>query len=74
MPQANAVQRIEIERLVGELIASNKDARQAGTPHQRLIHERHAKALRDEIENYVTTLFGLSVADMTVVMAVPVPA
>ena len=73
IPQATAVQRTEIERLVGELIASNKDARQAGTPHQRLIHERNAKALRDEIESYVTTLFGLSVADMAVVMAVPVP-
>ena len=75
IPQATAVQRTEIEQLVGELIAAIEDAKQAGTPHQRNIHERNAQTLRGTIESYVTTLFGLSIPEMAVVRAVlPAPA
>ena len=75
IPQATAVQRTEIEQLVGELIAAIDDAQEAGTPHQRNIHKGNAQTLRGTIESYVTTLFGLSIPEMAVVRAVlPPPA
>ena len=49
------------------------EIRQAGTPHQRNIHERNAQTLRGTIESYVTTLLGLSILEMAVVRAVLPP-
>ena len=73
VPGASDVERGMIEQLVLNLIAANDDAQNARTPHQRSLHERNAAALRDQIEARVTTLFGLTPADLAVVRAVPVP-
>jgi type I restriction-modification system DNA methylase subunit len=74
IPSSTVAQRAEIERLVGEVIAANDAANVARTPHQRDVHERNANALRDQIEGIVTQIFALSVTDMAVIRAVPIPA
>jgi hypothetical protein len=74
MPMVGDADRVAIEQLVHDVIAANDAARNARTPHQRSVHERNAAALRDQIEARVTTVFGLTPADMAVVRAVPVPA
>lgn len=74
VPAASDADRATIERLVSDMIAANDAAKNARTPHQRSLQERSAVALRDQIEGRVTTLFGLTPADMAVVRAVPVPA
>ena len=66
--------RAAIEQLVRDMIAANDAARNARTPHQRSLQERNAVALRGQIEDRVTALFGLTAADMAIVRAVPVPA
>ena len=74
VPPASDAERAAIEQLVSNILTANDSARTARTPHQRSLHERNAAALRDQIEARVTTLFGLSQADMAIVRAVPVPA
>lgn len=74
IPPATAQQRADIEALVGQLIGAYDAAHAARTPHQRTIHERNATALRDQIEAYVSSLYGLSEADFALAKAVPLPA
>jgi hypothetical protein len=74
IPAATPVQRAEIEALTTEIIAANDALKQARIPHQRNLQERRAVALRAEIEDRVSALFGLTAADMAIVRAVPVPA
>ena len=74
VPTASNADRAVIEQLVRDVIAANDATRSARTPHQRSLQERNAAALRDQIEARVTTLFGLTPADMAVVRAVPIPA
>lgn len=74
IPPATHEQRAEIEELVGQLINANDAAQIARTPHQRILNERNATALRERIEALVSTLFNLTAADIALVNAVPVPA
>lgn len=74
IPPATPQQRAEIEALVGQLIEANDAAQTARTPHQKTLHERNATALRNQVEAYVSSLFGLSGTDMTLAKAVPIPA
>lgn len=74
IPAATDTERNEIERLVEDIIAANDASLASRIPHQRTVHERNAVALREQIENRVTALFGLSDADMAIIRAVPIPA
>lgn len=73
VPSATAAERAVIDKLVGDLIAANDAALTARTPHLRNLQERSAVVLRAQIETHVTTLFGLTPAEMITVRAVPVP-
>ena len=73
VPAAGDAERAEIEDLVRGLIAANDSARAARTPHQRILHERSAAALRVQVEARVSALFGLSPEDVALARAVPVP-
>ncbi|WP_207553650.1 hypothetical protein, partial [Teichococcus deserti] len=73
VPAADDAERDEIEELVRGLIAANDAVRAARTPHQRVLHERHAAALREQVEARVSTLFGLLPEDVALARAVPVP-
>jgi hypothetical protein len=74
IPSATPAERADIEALVAQLIAANDAAQAARVPHQRILHERHAAALRDQVEGRVSRLFGLSAADIALAKAVPIPA
>lgn len=73
IPTAPEAERIAIEALVAQIITANDAASLARTRPQRIVHERHAASLRDQIEARVTSLFALSDADMEIVRAIPVP-
>lgn len=74
VPQATLAQRAEIERLVAEIIAASGRADRAKIPHQKTLHQRNTLVLRAQIEAAVTTLFGLSIADMALIRVVPIPS
>lgn len=74
IPSATLAQRTEIEMLVSQLIAANEAAQAARVPHQRNLHQRNATTLREEIETRISTLFGLSPADLALIRTVPIPA
>lgn len=74
IPSATPAERADIEALVAQLIAANDAAQAARVPHQRILHERHAAALRDQVEGRVSRLFRLSAADIALAKAVPIPA
>jgi hypothetical protein len=65
-------QRSQIEAMVAELLDANAALADARTPHERTLHSRRAQALRSRIEGRITSLFGLSAADMDIVSSVPV--
>lgn len=73
VPVATFAQRAEIEGLVADIIVVTDALKQARSPHQQMIQERRREALRTEIEERVTVLFGLTAADRAVVTAVPIP-
>lgn len=74
VPIPAAIEREEIEELVGVLSTVLDELAAARTPRERRLKEREAAELRSEIESRVTAVFGLSAADMDTVRAVPVPA
>lgn len=74
IPPATPIQRTEIETLVLQLIDANDAVLAARTPRQKTIYERNATALREQIEDRVSTLYGLSAADVILAKAVPIPA
>jgi hypothetical protein len=74
VPAATPAQRAEIEALVVEMIMATDAQKAARTPHQRTLFERRVAELRLTIEDHVSGLFGLTPADLAIVMAVPVPA
>ena len=74
IPTATQQQRDDIEALVGGMIGANDSARVARRPHQKTLHERNAAALQAQIQDKVSSLFGLSRQDMILAKAVPVPA
>ncbi|MFZ6762213.1 Eco57I restriction-modification methylase domain-containing protein [Pseudoroseomonas sp. WGS1072] len=74
VPAASDAERAKIEELVRGLIAAHDAASAARTPHQRILHERSAVALREQVESLVSALFGLSADDVALARAVPVPA
>jgi len=67
-------QRSQIEAMVAELLDANAALANARTPHERTLHSRRAQALRSRIEGRITSLFGLSAADMDIVSSVPIPS
>lgn len=73
VPAAGDTERAEIEGLVRDIIAANDAAAAARTPHQRILHERHATGLREHIETRVSSLFGLSSAEADIISAVTAP-
>ena len=74
IPPATPAQRMEIEALVGQLIGAIDSAQAARMPHQKILHERNAVALREQVEACVSLLFRLSPADLVLAKAVPIPA
>jgi hypothetical protein len=73
IPAVGDAERAEIEGLVRDVVAANDAAAAARTPHQRSLRERHAAGLRDHIETRISSLFGLSAAEIDVIRSVEVP-
>lgn len=73
VPAAGDTARAEIEGLVRHLIAANDAVVAARTPHKRILHQRHAAGLREQIEARVSSLFGLSSAEADVIRSVDPP-
>lgn len=74
IPVPSDQERREIEALVVQVIDTLDAVTAARTPHHRNLRERQAANLRIQIETRVTALFGLSIEDIDLVRAVPVPA
>ena len=73
VPIPTDLQRSQIETIVAELLDTNAALAAARTPHERTLHARHAQTLRNRVEARISSLFGLSAADMDIVSSVPVP-
>lgn len=73
VPAAGDAERAKIEGLARDIIAANGAAAAARTPHQRILHERHAAGLREHVETRVSSLFGLSAAEADVIRSVTAP-
>ncbi len=73
IPSPQPSVRAEIERLVAELIETIQAIAACRIPHQRTIKERCAVDLRNNINQIVSDLFGLSESEKAVMNAVPVP-
>lgn len=74
IPSATPAERADIEELVEQLIAANDAVQAARVPHIQDLHERNATVLRDQVEELVSRLFGLSAMDMALVRAVSMPS
>lgn len=73
VPKPSDTERERIEAMVRELMDLLDTVRTATTPHRRTQLERQAEELRARIEQSVSSLFGLSQADVSTAQAVPVP-
>jgi hypothetical protein len=73
IPIPTDAERTAVEVLVVRMIDVLAAVAAARTPQQRTISERQAADLRTQVEARITTLLGLSTADMDLVRAVPVP-
>lgn len=65
--------RATIDALVVRLIDAHSEIVTARMPRDRTLYERQAADLRQQIEDQITQLFGLTPADMAIICAVPVP-
>lgn len=74
IPIPTPTERDAIERMVEELIDTNAGLVAARLPHERTVHERRIQVLRLQIEDRVTSPFGLTAPDMEIIRAVPVPS
>lgn len=74
IPVPKEADRVAIEAIVSELIATKVAAAQAKIPAQRILQERHAEVLTIRIRDAITGLFGLSPADMDIVRLVEAPS
>lgn len=73
IPIPSEQNRIAIETLVAELIKTFLAMEAARIPHKKTTLERQAAILQKQIEDYISSLFGLSQADIEIVRAVPIP-
>ena len=73
IPVPAALERVAIEQLVAGLIDALQAAASAKTPHKKRLYEREAVDLRGQVETAVSALYGLSLADVEIARAVPVP-
>jgi len=73
VPIADENQRMEVEELVAALITTQEELAAARLPYDRIRKEREAITVRRNIETRMSTIFGLSEADMGTVRAVPPP-
>jgi hypothetical protein len=74
IPLPSDDQRIHIEGLVQQFIDALTAVVESRTPHEKTMRERQAATLKLQIEAAVEALFGLTMADMDIVRAVPVPS
>ena len=74
IPLSGEAERTAIEQLVDRLIATLAAAQAARTPHNRQLHERDANDLHRQIENAVTTIYGLTPLEVDIACAVPIPS
>jgi hypothetical protein len=73
VPILNEDHRTEIESLVTRLLEINASLDAARTPRDRTLIERDVHALRGEIESRLNDVFGLTEADLAIILSVPVP-
>lgn len=73
IPIASPAERTVIDGLVVTLIDTLGSLAHARTPHERTLMERESADLNNQIEVRISAAFGLSMADLDVVRAVPVP-
>lgn len=62
-----------VERIVAQLIDAIDAVNASRTPQQRVVRQRHANVLREQIEGHISAFFDLSADDMEVIRAVPPP-
>lgn len=74
VPIPSDADKATIDALVVRLIDVQGDISTARTPHDKRLYERQAADLRQQVEAYITQIFGLTSADMDIVRAVPVPS
>lgn len=74
VPVPGAAQRAAVDAKVRTLIAAIHDLKAARTRREQTRKEREVHELRDEINNIVSTVFGLTAEDMTTIDSVPIPS
>lgn len=73
IPDAAVAERDAVETLVVRMIELITAIESARTPRQKMLLERRAANVRQQLEARITALFGLTAEDMRVVQLVPVP-
>lgn len=74
VPMPSEVDRATIGALVTRLITAQGDVDSARTSRDRTLYQRQVVDLRQQVENHITRLFGLTESDMDIVRAIPVPS
>ena len=62
-----------VEGIVAQLIEAIDAVNASPTAQQRVVRQRHANVLREQIEGHISAFFDLSADDMEVIRAVPSP-
>ena len=62
-----------VEGIVSQLVNAIDATNASRTPQQRLVSQRHANMLRQQIEGHISAFFDLSADDLEVIRAVPPP-
>ena len=73
LPVPVETRHIAIERRTAELIHALEEFAAARTPRARVRRERAVRELRCEVEDLVSSLFGLSAEDKATIDSVPIP-
>lgn len=73
IPVPTVQERGSIEALVSQLIDTLDQIHISRTPHRTALLERQALDYRSQVESEISSLYGLSAADMDIVRGVPIP-
>lgn len=73
VPFPKKEQHAEIAAKASELIVSHNELSLASTPYARMRKQREVKLFRNKLDESVSALFSLSIADIDIIKSVPIP-
>ena len=74
VPIPREPERAAIEALVRDLLTAHDNLAAARTPHLQDVQRTRITELRRQVDLRISAIFGLTLADLEIVLAVPIPA